>query len=186
MSGDADLIARATTGDRAAFDELTRRHQAAVFRFTRSIASDVAAAEDALQETFLAAWKSAATFRGTGSARPWLLTIARNAVMRQHRKHVDEPDDLEPLSQLGEEAGWGSTDDPERGAIESERREILDRALARLSSTDREILLLRDAEGLSGEEAAAVLGIPLAAMKTRLHRARLRLTATVRNEYARA
>ena len=186
MSDDASLIARAAAGERAAFDAFVERHQAAVFRFTRGIAADAAAAEDALQETFLAAWRSASTFRGSGSARPWLFAIARNAVMRQYRKRVDEPDDLEPLSQLGDEAGWGSADDPEREAIESERREILRRAMATLAVADREILLLRDVEGLSGDEASTVLGITLATMKTRLHRARLRLIATVRNEYARA
>ncbi len=168
------------------FDDLVQRHQAAVFRFVRSIAADQAAAEDALQETFLAAWRSASTFRGDSSLRAWLFAIARNAVMRQHRRRVDEPAAMESLSRLGEEAGWGSDDDPERTAMKHEQREIFEHAMARLADADREVLLLRDLEGLSGEETAAILEIPVAAMKTRLHRARLRLAANVRNEYARS
>jgi RNA polymerase sigma-70 factor, ECF subfamily len=168
------------------FDDLVERHQAAVFRFARSIAADDFAAEDALQEAFLAAWRSASTFRGESSVRAWLFAIARNAVMRQHRRRVDEPAENESLSDLGEAAGWGSEDDPERDVIESEQREIFERAMNRLNASDREILVLRDLEGLSGEDAAGIIGLPLASMKTRLHRARLRLAANVRNEYARA
>ena len=168
------------------FDDLVQEHQAAVFRFTRSIAADDAAAEDALQETFLAAWRSADDFRGDGSVRAWLFAIARNAVMRQHRRRVDEPKETDSLSDLGDAAGWGSEDDPEHEMIESEQRTMFERAMQRLSGADREILLLRDIEGVSGEEAASIVGVPLATMKTRLHRARLRLAANVRNEYARA
>ncbi len=168
------------------FDDLVEQHQAAVFRFVRSIAADPSTAEDALQETFLAAWRSASTFRGESSVRAWLFAIARNAVMRQHRRRVDEPATTESLSALGEEAGWGSDDDPERAAMKHEQREIFERAMARLGDSDREVLLLRDLEGFSGEETAAILDIPLPAMKTRLHRARLRLAANVRSEYARA
>ncbi|HEX9161508.1 MAG TPA: RNA polymerase sigma factor [Thermoanaerobaculia bacterium] len=186
MPSDPELIASAGRGDDAAFGEIAERHQAAVFRFLRSIGADGANAEDALQETFLGAWRGAAGFRGESSVRAWLFTIARNAMMRQHRRRVDEPAETESLSSLGDAAGWGSDDDPERDVIESEQRALFQRAMGRLSAADREILLLRDIEGLSGEEAAAVIGVPIAAMKTRLHRARLRLAANVRNEYARA
>jgi RNA polymerase sigma-70 factor, ECF subfamily len=185
MPDEAALLANAARGDQAAFAEIVERHQAAVFRFTRSIAADAGAAEDALQDAFLAAWRSASTFRGESSVRGWLFAIARNAVMRQHRRRVDEPADTEPLAALGEAAGWGSEDNPERAAMENERREIFARAMSRLDGPDQEILLLRDVEGMSGEDTAAILGVPLAAMKTRLHRARLRLAARVRSEYAR-
>lgn len=186
MSSDAELIASSARQDDGAFNALVERHQAAVFRFARSIAANDAAAEDALQETFLAAWNGAATFRGESSVRAWLFAIARNAVMRQHRRRVDEPADTESLSVLAERAGWGNDDDPEREAMRNEQRKIFERALRRLTPADREVLTLRDIEGLSGDETAEVLGVPLAAMKTRLHRARLRITAAVRNEYARA
>jgi RNA polymerase sigma-70 factor (ECF subfamily) len=182
-AGDAELMALSAHGDRGAFAEVVVRHQAAVFRFTRALAVDVSAAEDALQETFLAAWRSASTYRAASSVRNWLLVIARNAVYRQHRRRVDEPDDNEPLAALGEDAGWGSDETPESLAIRQESRMLFARALDALPPADREILVLRDIEGLSGEETSAMLSLTLPAMKTRLHRARLRLAAEVRRAH---
>lgn len=179
---DATLIRRSASGDRAAFDEVVARHGAAVFRFTRAIASNDSAAEDATQEAFLGAWRSAGAFRGEASVRTWLLTIARNAVYRQHRRRADEPEETEPLLDLGIAAGWGE-ENPESLALRRESRDVLLRAMDRLSASDREIVLLRDIEGLSGEEVATMLGLTLPAMKTRLHRARLRLAAKVRESY---
>lgn len=180
--GDRGLIRLVAGGDRLAFDELVSRHQAAVFRFARAIAFSDADAEDALQETFLSAWRHASTFRGDASARTWLLTIARNAVLRQKRRRTDEPPQLEPLEDLGAAAGWGA-DTPETLTLLREARALLARALDELSVADREIILLRDIEELPGEEVARVLGLGLPAMKTRLHRARLRLAAKVKEAY---
>lgn len=178
-SGDADLIAAAARGDRAAFETLVLRHQAAVFRFARAIARSDAEAEDVLQEAFLGAWRGAASFRGESAVRSWLFTIARNAALRHGRRRAGEPAEMEPLDILGERAGWGDAHDPEALAIRRESRETLERALASLADDDREIVLLRDVEGLSGEETAGVLQIGLPAMKSRLHRARLRLAAAL-------
>lgn len=184
---DAALMRQAAAGDAGAFSEIVGRHESAVFRFARALAGNEGAAEDALQETFLAAWRGAGSFRGESSVRSWLLTIARNAVHRQHRRRVDEPQQMESLSALGAAAGWGTDDeDPERIALRQESRELLLRAFARLTAADREILALRDGEQLSGEETAAALGLSVAAMKGRLHRARLRLAAGVREAYANA
>lgn len=180
---DAELIRQSVAGDPNAFGELVARHGAAAFRFARAIAGSDSAAEDALQEAFLAAWRGARTFRGETNVRNWLLTIVRNAVYRQHRRRSGEPEDIETLSELGHAAGWGTIEDPEARAIRTESRERLANALERLTSPDREILLLRDVEGFAGEDVAAMLGITVAAMKTRLHRARLRLASKVRDAY---
>ncbi len=91
-----------------------KRHEAAVFRFARAISPDEAAAEDALQEAFLGAWRGARTFRGDASVRNWLLTIVRNAIDRQHRKRVDEPEDIEPL--------WSSVSLPDGVRRKTRRR----------------------------------------------------------------
>lgn len=182
--GDLELIRRSAVGDRAAFAALVARHQAAVFRFARAMTGDDAAAEDALQETFLSVWRAAATFRSDSSLRSWMLAIMRNAVNRQHRRRVDEPLVMEPLDTLGVDAGWGrDRDDPEALALARESRDLLARAMGRLDSDAREVLTLRELEELSGEETATILGISIAATKTRLHRARLKLAAAVRNEY---
>ncbi len=176
---DEELLKRTAAGMREAFDELVVRHQAAVFRFARAATEGAAAAEDVLQETFLAAWRAAATFQGRSAVRTWLLTIARNQAWHQREREARLPMDDVPLPELGEAAGWGDRN-PEEGALRSQRRECLARALEALGPEEREILVLRELEELTGEETAAALGVGLAAMKSRLHRARLRLAAELR------
>lgn len=153
------------------------RHDAAVYRFLISLNAPPDEADDALQECFIAAWRSAGTYRGPGSARAWLFTIARNALRRRHRRRVAEPEEVASLEVLGERAGWGAGHDVLRSM---EARETLLWALDRLGEEDREVVVLRDVEGFSGEETAEILGLGVAAMKSRLHRARLRLLAALR------
>src|SRR5436305_13974689 len=108
---DETLIGRTAAGDRSAFERLVRRHQASVHRFARALAYDDADAEQALQETFLAAWRAAGRFRYDASARTWLLAIARHAIYRRHRRWADEPAGFASLRELGEAAGWGREDE---------------------------------------------------------------------------
>jgi RNA polymerase sigma-70 factor (ECF subfamily) len=169
---DVELLHRAAAGDDVAFAHFVTRHQAGVWRRAQALTGVDADAEDVLQETFLHAWRGAATFRG-GSARAWLLTIASHAWQRMDRRGRRETatDDMETLESLGLKAGWGT--DPRL----ADRAEAVEAALARLTADDQRILTLRDMEGLSGEETAALLGLSLQATKSRLHRARLRLAA---------
>lgn len=177
LIGDPELLSLAARGDQEAFEAMVLRHRGAVWRFTRSLTQDPGLAEDALQETFLAAWRSAESFHGEGSALGWLLSIARHAVYRQHRGRAGEPEQLESLAELGEAAGWGAAPDPlEALAVKDE----VGRALARLPLEDRELLLLREVEGLGNEDCARLLGLGLPALKSRLHRARLRFAAQLR------
>ena len=176
---DAALLARAGAGDRRAFDLFVERHQASVFRFARTQVSRPDDGEDLLQQTFLSAWQAAGTFRGDGPARGWLFTITRHAATRLRQRQTREALDDTPVEDLGVQAGWGQSN-PEGLAIRHERHTAIASALAALPAEDREILTLRDLEGTSGEEAAALLGVGLAAMKSRLHRARLRLAAELR------
>lgn len=185
QDGDAELIRRSAAGDRSAFNEIVERHEASVFRFACAIAPSESAAEDALQEAFLGAWRGAATFRREASVRNWLLSIVRHAVYRQHRHRVDEPEEMESMSDLGIAAGWGSDETPETIALRRESHEAVMNAMEALSVSDREILLLREVEGLPGDQVATMLGLAVPAMKSRLHRARLRLAAKVREAYAR-
>lgn len=176
---DAELLSRVARGDRAAFACLVRRHSAPVLRFARSLV-DAGSAEDVLQETFLAAYRKADTFRGAESARAWLLAIARNAARRLHRRPSPVLADEEALAELGARAGWGQTPSPLAAAEGAELRERLAAALERLAPADREAIVLRDLEGLTTAETAQVLGIRPGAVKTRLHRARLRLMGALR------
>lgn len=178
--GDAELLAQTAAGDRSAFDRFVERHQAAVLRLLRAGAASDADAEDAFQDAFIAAWRSAASFAGSVTARGWILTIARNALHRQYRRRVGEPADFVSLDDLGRDAGWGAEEPPDALLERLEDRESLERALGHLAPADREVLVLRDLEELSGDETAAALGITLRAMKSRLHRARLRLAAALK------
>jgi RNA polymerase sigma-70 factor, ECF subfamily len=161
------------------FGAFVRRHEAAVYRYTRALTDDTDRAADAQQETFIAAWRAASTFRGAGSARPWLLRIARRRVFRQYRRRSGEPATHVPLEDLARMAGWG---DPVAERIEDrlDARASVAAGFERLSPADREILVLRDLEEWSGDETAQLLGISVAAEKSRLHRARLRFMAALK------
>lgn len=176
---DRELIARTAEGDRRAFEELVERHAAAVLRLAVAVTGDASAAEDAMQQTFLSVYRHASGFRGDASVRTWLFTIARNAAYRLQAKAEREEPVEEPLMQLGVDAGWG-TEDPEAIAITAERKEALREAISALSPADQEVLILRDLEGLSGADAARILDVGERALKSRLHRARLRLAVALR------
>jgi len=177
---DDALVARIAAGDRDALAELVVRHEALVYRYARSLTSDPAAAEDAMQQAFLDVLKGAGTYRGAASVRAWLLTVTRHAAFRHARRRAGEPEHHVPLDALASLAGWGA--DPEDLAGRASDRALVRRALDRLDARSREIVVLRDLEGLSGDEAARVLGLSLAATKSRLHRARLELAAALRRE----
>jgi len=179
---DRNLLSRVVSGDRAAFDVLIAIHAGAMRSLARAIARDDALADDVTQEALIAAYRGAATYRASaGTLRGWLLAITRNAARRATRCRREEPraEVEDDLLQLGIHAGWGHSD-PELRLGDAEEIERIVQATGSLSLEDREVLLLRDFEGLSGEEAANALGLAVPAMKTRLHRARLRLLAALR------
>ena len=178
---DAAILRRTAAGDHGPFEALVERHEAAVLRFIQGISRDPGRIEDALQETFLAAWRGAGEFRGGESARGWLLGIARNAVARQYRRHAGEPSEHVSLSDLGVEAGWGA-EPTDLLAKRLEDRDLVDRGFRGLSPEDQEILILRDLEDFTADQVARMLGLSLAATKSRLHRARLRFMANVREK----
>ena len=179
-TSDVEVMARAAQGNPIARRELVERHQGAVYRLLRRLARDDAQAEDLTQETFITALEHLGAWRGEGTARGWLLSIARSRWLMARRGRRDEPAADESLEQLGLAAGWGAAMDPEELASRLEQKQVLERALLALDDEAREVLTLRDLEELSGEETAQVLGLSLAAMKSRLHRARLALVARVK------
>lgn len=182
---DAALLGRSANGDATAFERFVDRHQASVFSLLDHLARDRADAEDAFQEAFASAWGAAGSFRGGESARAWILTIARHALSRQRRRRAGEPAAYEPLDSLetlGLRAGWGAVVRPDALLDRLADRELVERALASLPAEEREVVLLRDVEQLPGGEVAEMIGLSLAAMKSRLHRGRLRLAAAIREE----
>ena len=183
---DRQLLAQSAAGDRAAFGELVGRHATSVFQYARWIVGNDNDAEDVLQQTFLAAWTAAADARADGGARPWLLGIARRFAHKlktrrgESRARERSFEEL-GLEELGAQAGFGDErHTPEVVAVALEERECLAGALAALEPDERELLVLRELQGLSGADVATLLGIGVAAQKSRLHRARLRLAVEVR------
>lgn len=178
---DPDLATRAAAGDRDAFGILVARHQAHVFRLAHLLTRSRADAEDVLQQTFLSAWRSIGSFRRDASVRTWLLTIARHAALDKRQVAARDRVDPTPVEALGLRAGWGGPS-PEDETLSHERSALFAAAFSTLAESDREILTLRELEGMSGEDTASMLGLSLPAMKSRLHRARLALAAAVREE----
>ncbi len=174
---DEALLRRCAAGDRAAFDLLVDRHGDALFRFASRQCGARRDAEDAVQDGLLSAWRGAATYRGEASARGWLFQIVLHACRRRSRLRAGEPSVHGALVEAEALAHAGAGADEQ--AASRQTAAALARALERLPAEAREVLLLRDVEGLDGPEAAAALGIGLSAMKSRLHRARLELKERV-------
>lgn len=172
---DETLIGRIAAGDPSAFDRLIRRHQAAIYRFARAAAPAEGDAGEILYETFLAARRGAPRHRNEPSARPWLLALSRQAIDRLHpRSREPREADAAPLRELARSASWRGPGGKEVAEPESRAVEA---AFAALPAEDREILTLCDREYFTMDEAARVTGLSDAAVRTRLHRARMRLLA---------
>jgi RNA polymerase sigma-70 factor, ECF subfamily len=164
---DAELVLRTTRGELEAFELLVDRHRAVVVRVAARIVGSEDA-EDVSQDAFLRAFHRLEHFRGEAPFRAWLLRITHNAALDHAARRRAEPVDPETLD--------ASEESPVRQPAERlelrERIERLERKLHGLSHQHRAVLVLRDAEGLSYEEIAAITGTPLGSVKGRLHRAR--------------
>jgi RNA polymerase sigma-70 factor (ECF subfamily) len=174
---DEELLTRSGAGDRRSFEHLVDRHDDALFRYALRLCGGEREAEDALQDGLLAAWRGAATFRGEAAARTWLFQVVIHACRRGRRRKVGEPERHDDVTLAVDLAAEGSP--PDERVAAREVTSALEAALAAMPDDAREVLVLRDVEGLSGEETAAALGVGLAAMKSRLHRARLELKERV-------
>jgi RNA polymerase sigma-70 factor (ECF subfamily) len=143
---DQKLLRRSAEGDRQAFLDFAARHQAAVLRFCRALTASVEDAEDILQDTLLTAWRKAGTFAGRGSARSWLFTVARRKLYRTKKASMSLTGmDPATLEQLGLAAGWGRSSDSAGFSLD-EQLEVR-RGFEGLSSSDRQVLVLRELEG---------------------------------------
>jgi RNA polymerase sigma-70 factor (ECF subfamily) len=177
---DSELLERARAGRRDALEALLERFQPQVYRFGLKMCRNPQDAEDVLQETLLAAARGLGDFRGASSLSTWLFTIARSFCIKKRRKSKFAPReerslDVEPsATQLADSAP--APDDALSG---KQVERVTEEAIAALPPLHREVLLLRDVEGLPAAEVASVLGISVQAVKSRLHRARLAVRARV-------
>ena len=169
--GDAELLARALSGDHDAYADLVRPHERVAYRVAAAITGGNADAEEAMQNAFVKAYRSLHRFRSGAPFRPWLLKIVvREAhnVVRAERRHAR-------LGARAAEEHRTPTTGPDETVIAREEVETVLGALARLPRADRVALALRYFAELPDKDAAALLGTTAPAYRVRLVRARRRL-----------
>jgi RNA polymerase sigma-70 factor, ECF subfamily len=180
---DETLLEHARAGDRDALEALLSRHQQRVYGFGMKMCRDSEDAKDVLQDTLLAAARNVRDFRGASSISTWLYTIARSFCIKHRRRSKFAPEAEESLDAPSTAKAARELADPTRAADESlaghQVQAALERAVAALDPMYREVLVLRDMEGLTAPETAEVLGLTVEAVKSRLHRARLAVRAVV-------
>ena len=174
MIDEAEQLRLAREGDLAAFNALVLEHQSLVFSLCLRQLGQRQAAEDATQETFIAAWRALPSLRGP--FRPWLLRIAVNACTDEQRRRGRRPSaslDVALEEGLPEPPDAGPS--PEKSTLDSETRRRLESLLQRLPEDQRLAVVLCDVEGLDYGEIASVLGVNLGTVKSRIARGRARL-----------
>jgi len=175
-SSDESLLAAARAGDARALETLLERHQAQVYRFGMKMCRDPEDAKDVLQDTLLTMARRFRDFRGASSLSTWLYTIARSFCVKKRQRSKFAPaeersietDAATETRQLADPA-----DAPDEALAGKEVEQALSQAIGELEPMYREVLLLRDVEGLTAHEVAEVVGVTTQAVKSRLHRARL-------------
>ena len=167
----ADLVRAAAAGDQASLDRLLHRAREVAGRFSQSVCGHASDADDAVQEALISTYRNVGRIRDADAFRSWLYRTVRNACLISRRKRAGEPAHMESL----DESFAAGRLDPEQLADAAGRRQDLRRALHALPGSYREVLFLREVEGLSTREVAAVTGISEDNVKTRLRRARARL-----------
>ena len=180
QSGDREeevgLLRAAQAGDSAAFGELVRRYQRAVYRVAFALTRNPSDADDLAQETFVRAWRAIGRFRVGEPVHPWLARIATNlafSLFRHRRRRPETP--LEPLVEAGQQ--WGIEDDPAERVEQEEQAAHLNAAFAGLKPEHQAVLALRVVEEQSYEEIAETLRVPVGTVMSRLSRARAELKA---------
>lgn len=168
---DTQLVAGMASADQGALRKLIARHQVRVYRFIARRVRNEAVAEELTNEVFLEAWRNAKSFQGRSSAATWLLAIAHNRAVSATRKRREESWSEDAASQIVDGA-----DDPETSAQKRDKGAIMRRCLDDLTPEHREIVDLVYYHEQSVAEAAEILGIPEATVKTRMFYARKRLS----------
>lgn len=174
---DRRLISECLAGRRAAFGELVERYQDRLFNAVLRVVSNPDDAADVVQDSFINAYQSLASFKGDSEFYTWLYRIAFNtAVSLRRRKrptvsleaHRNGAASVEPADE-------SETTRPGAALERAEDEAALKAGLERLSAEHRTVLVLKDIEGMKYEEIAVVLEVPIGTIRSRIHRARLEL-----------
>jgi RNA polymerase sigma-70 factor (ECF subfamily) len=191
---DSLLVAKAKKGDWSAFEQLFWRYHEKVYTFVWHFLQSRELAEDVTQDTFIKAWESLHSLKSNDAFQAWLHQIARRLCLDALRKRAWETAVSEftvPADQQTSEDGEGEIEpflagvesagslDPEETVIDNERKRAVHEAIAQLSPPLREVVVLHYLEGLSVDEVAKILGIPVGTVLSRLARAREALRRTL-------
>lgn len=175
---DATLIERCRQGDALAWEGLVRRHQGRVYSIALHTLRDAEDARDAAQEVFIRLYERLDTCTNDETFVPWLARMTRNHCIDRIRRAKARPKGGPvPVEEMYDLADAGL--DPHEQYKSNARRNLIHRAMMRLSKVNREILLLKDIQGWTLEEIASALGVPLGTVKSRSNRARIELAGEV-------
>ncbi len=177
---EGELIRRCQDGDRTSFDVLVRTYHALAYNVAYRMLNDPDAASDATQTAFVRAYRSIGSFRRDATFSTWLYRIVTNACLDRLRR---KDRTSRSLSLVGDDGDGNPEDidipdsshDPSDVAEQAERQAIVQGAISRLAPSHRAVLVLYDLSGLSYEQVAEALQVPLGTVKSRLNRARLAL-----------
>jgi RNA polymerase sigma-70 factor (ECF subfamily) len=189
-----ELARKLIAGEPGAFDRFVEHFRTKIFHYSWLMCGQREDAEEVAQETLLKVFENFEDLREPERVRPWVFRIAKNACLMKRRKSVFAPsqelslDDFIPA--MDHEGGhaklqiadWSRL--PDRQVLQSELKQVLDRAIGALPVNYRSVILLRDVEELSTAETAQILDLTEDVVKTRLHRARLAVRQTL-DEYLR-
>ncbi len=177
------LVKAAREGDQAAFAEIVRRYQRAVYRVAYGLTRSHEDSDDLAQETFIRAHRALDTFRVGEPLYPWLSRIAVNLAYSLFRRRRRRPEtSIEPMLEAGHD--WATEDDPVEEVAGNERVAQIRTQFAGLSEEHQAILVLRVVQGMPYDTIARTLGVPVGTVMSRLSRARaeLRKRLTGRSE----
>ncbi len=186
--GDEELVRMAQAGDTRAFDELVERYRDKVYRLCFKILRHEEDAAEALQDAFLSAFRGIKNFKVESTFSTWLYRIATNASLMKYRKRRDNIVSLEQSQSQNEDAetlqvpDWSTQ--PVEDVLNAETRAVMEEGVRRLPEDLRTVFVLRDVEELSNAEVAEILELSVAAVKSRLHRARLALRDRLNRYFA--
>lgn len=175
---DTELVGRIREGDFTAFERIVHKYESRIYNHCLKFLNNQEDAEDILQETFLQVHRSIGSFRGDSAFSTWLFKIATNGCLMRIRKKkkvdlvsIDKPIDFDGSLLQREIVDWSKN--PSLLHSNDEIRNVLDKVISKLPEDKRVVLILKDVEGFSNMEISQILGMTVAAVKSRLHRARL-------------
>ncbi len=171
---DRSLLAAHLAGDPDAFGRIVARHRDRLWAVALRTLGDREEAADALQDALLSAYRAAGSYRGEAQVTTWLHRIVVNACLDRVRRRQ-----ARPTVPLLDEAGRTDPSDPRDSLAERETALDIEQALAALAHDQRVAIVLVDLQGLSVEEAAAVLDVPVGTVKSRCSRGRARLALSL-------